>query len=57
MRNDQSSPRQPQPISAELMERFAEFAPVSLAMFDLQMRYLVVNGRWRMRDGDGRWRK
>jgi len=47
MRNDQSSPRQPQPISAELMERFAEFAPVSLAMFDLQMRYLVVNGRWR----------
>lgn len=33
--------------SAEELARFVDFSPAALAMFDTQMRYLVVNQRWR----------
>jgi PAS domain S-box-containing protein len=32
--------------SPQLLRLFANFAPVAMAMFDQQMRYLVVNRRW-----------
>lgn len=44
---DQSSAQESQPINGEMAALFADFAPSALAMLDLQMRYVMVNRRWR----------